>query len=74
MYSLSVWLVSLKITLSCYNFYLALSYLKVSYVLDESRPTNEIIVKDGPTCLTRENFLTLGLNREMDSVVSETFH
>ncbi|CAM4572250.1 unnamed protein product [Leuciscus chuanchicus] len=41
----------------------------VSYVLDEGRPANEILVKDGPTCLTRENLLSLGLNREIDSVV-----
>ncbi|XP_067220212.1 uncharacterized protein [Chanodichthys erythropterus] len=41
----------------------------VSYVLDEGRPVHEIIIKDGPTCLTRENLLSLGLNREMDSMV-----
>ncbi|XP_077085832.1 uncharacterized protein LOC143737856 [Siphateles boraxobius] len=41
----------------------------VSYVLDEGRPANEIMIKDGPTCLTRENLLSLGLNREMDSMV-----
>ncbi|CAM4545501.1 unnamed protein product [Leuciscus chuanchicus] len=41
----------------------------VSYVLDEGRPANEIMIKDGPTCLTRENRLSLGLNREMDSMV-----
>ncbi|KAI4883364.1 hypothetical protein NFI96_001065 [Prochilodus magdalenae] len=43
--------------------------LKINYILDEQRPMNEIIVKDGQTCLTRENFLTLGLRQEMDSVV-----
>lgn len=41
----------------------------VNYVLDEDRPMNEIIIKDGQTCLTRENFVTLGLRKEMDSVV-----
>ncbi|XP_055006082.1 uncharacterized protein LOC110159374 [Boleophthalmus pectinirostris] len=41
----------------------------VNYILDESGPPQEIMVKDGPTCLTRENLLSLGLNREMDSVV-----
>ncbi|KAK2881673.1 hypothetical protein Q8A67_018941 [Cirrhinus molitorella] len=41
----------------------------VNYVLDKARPANEIIVKDGPTCLTRENLLSLGLNREMDSMM-----
>lgn len=30
---------------------------------------NEIIIKDGQTCLTRENLVTLGLRREMDSMV-----
>ncbi|XDV41978.1 hypothetical protein PO909_010746 [Leuciscus waleckii] len=41
----------------------------VNYVLDEDRPMNELIVKDGQTCLTRENFVSLGLRREMDSMV-----
>ncbi|XP_065150375.1 uncharacterized protein [Paramisgurnus dabryanus] len=41
----------------------------ISYVLDERRPVKEIIIKDGPTCLTRENLITLGLNRFMDSMV-----
>ncbi|XP_077365645.1 uncharacterized protein LOC144009664 [Festucalex cinctus] len=41
----------------------------VNYVLDEGRPMNEIIIKDQHTCLTRENLLTLGLKREMDSMV-----
>lgn len=34
---------------------------------------NEIIIKDGQTCLTRENFVTLGLRKEMDSVVRNIF-
>ncbi|KAK7138513.1 hypothetical protein R3I94_013973 [Phoxinus phoxinus] len=41
----------------------------VNYVLDEDTPMNEMIVKDGQTCLTRENFVSLGLRREMDSTV-----
>ncbi|KAG9269343.1 hypothetical protein AMEX_G16367 [Astyanax mexicanus] len=41
----------------------------INYILDEQRPMNEIIVKDGQTCLTRENFLTLGLRKEMDSMI-----
>ncbi|KTF73373.1 hypothetical protein cypCar_00047390, partial [Cyprinus carpio] len=45
------------------------TYDKVSYVLDKGRPAHEIIIKDGPTCLTRENLLSLGLNRQMDSMV-----
>ncbi|KAI4876755.1 hypothetical protein NFI96_007124, partial [Prochilodus magdalenae] len=43
----------------------------INYILDEQRPMNEIIVKDGQTCLTRENFLTLGLRQEMDSVIGD---
>ncbi|XP_034082908.1 uncharacterized protein LOC117553198 isoform X3 [Gymnodraco acuticeps] len=41
----------------------------VNYVLDETRPMEELIVKDCHTCLTRENLVTLGLRREMDSMV-----
>ena len=41
----------------------------MDYVLDAKRPHNELIIKDGQTCLTRENFLTLGLQKDLDSVV-----
>ncbi|KAJ8364844.1 hypothetical protein SKAU_G00136750 [Synaphobranchus kaupii] len=41
----------------------------LSYILDENRPERELIIKDGPTCLTRQNMLTLGLSRDMDSMV-----
>ncbi|XP_076878360.1 uncharacterized protein LOC143527196 [Brachyhypopomus gauderio] len=37
------------------------------YVLDINRPSNELIVKDGVTCLTREDFWSLGLSRCMES-------
>lgn len=42
-------------------------------MVDEDRPMNELIVKDGQTCLTRENFVSLGLRREMDSMVGNIF-
>ncbi|KTG45357.1 hypothetical protein cypCar_00037070, partial [Cyprinus carpio] len=38
----------------------------LSYVLDMRRPGAEIIIKEGPTCLTREEFWSLGLQRDMD--------
>ncbi|XP_052007900.1 uncharacterized protein LOC127661315 [Xyrauchen texanus] len=41
----------------------------LSYVLDTSRPGAEIIIKEGPTCLTREEFWSLGLQRYMDSQI-----
>ncbi|XP_076856837.1 uncharacterized protein LOC143510878 isoform X2 [Brachyhypopomus gauderio] len=37
------------------------------YVLDINRPSNELIVKDGVTCLTHEDFWSLGLSRCMES-------
>jgi hypothetical protein len=43
----------------------------MNYVLDERRPSNELLVKDGPTCLIRENVLTLGKNKHMDSMVRD---
>lgn len=47
--------------------------VKLNYVLDETRPMEELIVKDGQTGLTRENLVTLGLRREMDSIVRNIF-
>ncbi|XP_077091359.1 uncharacterized protein LOC143742386, partial [Siphateles boraxobius] len=41
----------------------------LSYVLDTRRPGAEIIIKEGPTCLTREEFWSLGLQRYMDSQI-----
>ncbi|KAK5935999.1 hypothetical protein CgunFtcFv8_021305 [Champsocephalus gunnari] len=38
----------------------------VNNVLDETRPMEELIVKDCHTCLTRKNIVTLGLKREMN--------
>lgn len=42
-------------------------YLQLNYVLDTEA---EIIVKEGPLCITREEFWSLGLLRDMDSHVS----
>ncbi|XP_051504030.1 uncharacterized protein LOC127412031 [Myxocyprinus asiaticus] len=42
----------------------------LTYVLDTGRPGVEIIVKEGPLCITREEFWSLGLLRNMDSHVS----
>ncbi|XP_016344334.1 uncharacterized protein LOC107690489 [Sinocyclocheilus anshuiensis] len=39
----------------------------LNYVLDTGRPAAEIIVKEGPLCITREEFWSLGLLRDMDS-------
>ncbi|XP_065132856.1 uncharacterized protein [Paramisgurnus dabryanus] len=39
----------------------------LNYVLDTERPAAEIIVKEGPLCITREEFWSLGLLRDMDS-------
>ncbi|KAG9261005.1 hypothetical protein AMEX_G16383 [Astyanax mexicanus] len=39
----------------------------LNYVLDTGRPGAEIIVKEGSMCLTREEFWSLGLLRDMDS-------
>lgn len=46
------------------------SYLQLSYILDTMRTGEEIIVKEGAICLTREEFWSLGLRRNMDSNVS----
>lgn len=45
-------------------------YLQLNYVLDKKRPAEEIIVKEGQTCLTRDEFWSLGLGRYMDANVS----
>ncbi|KAL2087169.1 hypothetical protein ACEWY4_018228 [Coilia grayii] len=42
----------------------------LTYVLDKARPAKEIVVLDGPTCLQREDFWTLGLDEEVESNVS----
>lgn len=52
----------------CFPVYLYL-LTEINYVLDVTRPGNELIIKDGPTCLSRSVFLTLGLQRDMDAVV-----
>uniref|UniRef100_A0AAV2J508 C-type lectin domain-containing protein n=1 Tax=Knipowitschia caucasica TaxID=637954 RepID=A0AAV2J508_KNICA len=39
----------------------------LGYILDDKHPENEIIIKDCNTCLTRGNFQTLGLRKDMDS-------
>ncbi|XP_041834406.1 uncharacterized protein LOC121635346 [Melanotaenia boesemani] len=39
----------------------------LEYVLDKARPANELIIKDGTVCLTREEFMSLGKNQWMDS-------
>ncbi|XP_076597771.1 uncharacterized protein LOC143327360 [Chaetodon auriga] len=41
----------------------------IDYILDDSKPAEELIIKDGHTCLTRDNMQTLGQQREMDSMV-----
>ncbi|XP_063064092.1 uncharacterized protein LOC134456605 [Engraulis encrasicolus] len=43
----------------------------LKYVLDTSRPGNELLTKEGDVCLLREDFLSLGLNRCMDSTVKD---
>ncbi|KAI4832632.1 hypothetical protein KUCAC02_015594, partial [Chaenocephalus aceratus] len=49
----------------------ALSYsATLNYVLDTARPGSEILVKEGHTCITREEFWSLGLGRNMDAHVS----
>ncbi|KAI4830463.1 hypothetical protein KUCAC02_002093 [Chaenocephalus aceratus] len=45
----------------------------VNNVLDETRPMEELIVKDCHTCLTRKNLVTLGLKWEMDSMVGHAY-
>ncbi|XP_048045727.1 uncharacterized protein LOC125267802 [Megalobrama amblycephala] len=39
----------------------------LKYVLDKNRPSQELIVKEGKICLTREDFWSLGLNQCMES-------
>lgn len=39
----------------------------LNYILDIERPGNELIVRTANTVLTRADFWTLGLNRDMES-------
>ncbi|XP_026001569.1 uncharacterized protein LOC113008408 isoform X1 [Astatotilapia calliptera] len=41
----------------------------LNYVLDISRPKDELIVETSSGCLTRSDFWTLGLNKEMESTI-----
>ncbi|XP_061906736.1 uncharacterized protein LOC133652233 [Entelurus aequoreus] len=41
----------------------------LEYVLACDRPAMELIVKEGGVCLTREEFWSLGLSRDMDSTL-----
>ncbi|XP_072567723.1 uncharacterized protein [Paramormyrops kingsleyae] len=41
----------------------------LNYVLDISRPKDELIVETSTGCLTRADFWTLGLNEQMESTV-----
>ncbi|XP_073707772.1 uncharacterized protein [Garra rufa] len=43
------------------------SVATLRYILDTGRLADEVIVKEGATCLTRADFWTLGLRREMES-------
>uniref|UniRef100_A0A672GMW7 Uncharacterized protein n=1 Tax=Salarias fasciatus TaxID=181472 RepID=A0A672GMW7_SALFA len=46
------------------------SWSKVlEYVLDQNRPPGELLVKEGNTCLTREDFWSLGLAQCMESTI-----
>ncbi|KAJ8369451.1 hypothetical protein SKAU_G00094790 [Synaphobranchus kaupii] len=45
----------------------------LEYVLDPERPALELIVKEGDVCLTREEFWSLGLSRDMDSTGKDVF-
>ncbi|XP_070398803.1 uncharacterized protein [Nothobranchius furzeri] len=42
----------------------------LNYVLDISRPKDELIVETSSGCLTRADFWTLGLNKEMESTIA----
>ncbi|XP_058613392.1 sentrin-specific protease 1-like [Onychostoma macrolepis] len=39
----------------------------LKYVLDKNRPSEELIIKQGQICLTREDFWSLGLSQCMES-------
>ncbi|XP_061899584.1 uncharacterized protein LOC133647870 isoform X2 [Entelurus aequoreus] len=41
----------------------------LEYVLACDRPAMELIIKEGGVCLTREEFWSLGLSRDMDSTI-----
>ncbi|XP_070399217.1 uncharacterized protein [Nothobranchius furzeri] len=45
----------------------------LNYVLDISRPKDELIVETSSGCLTQADFWTLGLNKEMELTVSILF-
>ncbi|XP_061915242.1 uncharacterized protein LOC133657647 [Entelurus aequoreus] len=45
----------------------------LEYVLACDRPAMELIVKEGGVCLTREEFWSLGLSRDMDSTGKDVF-
>lgn len=42
-------------------------YLQLKYVLDCNRPAEEIVVKEGKVCITREDFWNLGLSQLIES-------
>uniref|UniRef100_A0A672H7W3 Si:dkey-13e3.1 n=1 Tax=Salarias fasciatus TaxID=181472 RepID=A0A672H7W3_SALFA len=42
---------------------------QLEYILDTEKPETELIVKTQKGCLTRGDFLTLGLNRQMESTI-----
>ncbi|RVE63472.1 hypothetical protein OJAV_G00136600 [Oryzias javanicus] len=41
----------------------------LDYVLDQNRPAQELLVKEGNICLTREDFWSLGLEKYMESTI-----
>ena len=54
---------------SSYHYYI-FAIVQLNYVLDRNRPPTEIIIKDGKTFLTREDFWTLGWSQCLESNVS----
>ncbi|KAF6723618.1 hypothetical protein FQA47_017165, partial [Oryzias melastigma] len=56
---------------SCWSFDMHPNQEQVlQYVLDTRRPGNELIVQTfKKTCLTRSDFLTLGLRRDVESTI-----
>ncbi|XP_056118295.1 uncharacterized protein LOC130095561 [Rhinichthys klamathensis goyatoka] len=62
--------VNLKPSRSCWTLgHHPLQEQLINYVLDQSKPGNELIVKNGVTCITRSDFQTLGLKKELESTV-----
>lgn len=55
-----------------HNFSVFFQKFQINYVLDQSKPGNELIVKDGVTCITRSDFQTLGLKKELEPTVGNT--